>query len=170
MIQKKIVRDDLLYHMVHGLCRVNQVTKESQSGREVLSYSLVPKMPTRMKVRFVISAVDMEASGFHSPVSPKKANEILEYLKAGNSTAVAEEDQTWNLAKTIFSSSHDSPEIKDTKKRQILERSAKGLVGELAFALKMTMKETATKVQKSLGDASKISPMVLSALAHAGED
>ena len=52
----------------------------------------------------------------------------------------------------------------------MLERSAKGLVGELAFVFKSTLKEAATKVQKSLGNTSKINPLVLVALAHASED
>ena len=170
MTQKGILQGDLLYHAMHGLCRVDGIVRESQSGREVLTYSLVPKTPNRMKVRFVVPAVDIEASGFHALVSLKGANEILEYLRAGDLGAAREEDQTWKLAKAVLSSSQDSPEVKDVRKRQTLERSAKGLVRELAFVLKMTLKETAASVQKSLGNASKISPMVLAALAHAGED
>lgn len=170
MIQNQLAQGDLLYHAVHGLCRVDDIAKENQAGKEILRYSLVPKTPNKMKVRFVIAAVDIEASGFHGLVSLKKANEILEYLRTGKLTAVDDEDQTWGLAKAILSSSRDNLEIKDMKKRQILERSARGLVRELAFVFKQTLKETAASIQKSLGNASKISPMVLSALAHASED
>ena len=165
-----MVPGDLVYHAVHGLCRVDEIAKENHSGREVRCYSLVPNTTNRMKVRFVVSVVDIQASGFHAPVSLKEAHEILDYLRAGILTSTTAEDQAWVLAKAILSSSRDNLEFKDARKRQMLERSAKGLVGELAFVLKMTLKEAATNVQKSLGSASQISPMVLAALAHAGKD
>ena len=170
MITKEIVQGDLLYHVVHGLCRVDGIGKENQSGREVLCYSLVPKMASKMKVRFAVSVVDLQASGFHAPVSLKEAHEILGYLRAGVLTAATADDQAWVLAKAILSSSRDNLEFKDARKRQMLERSAKGLVGELAFVLKVTLKEMAASVQKSLGNASQISPTVLDALANAGKD
>ena len=165
-----MVSGDLLYHAVHGLCRVDEITKENHSGREVPCYSLVPKTANRMKVRFVVSVVDLQASGFHAPVSLKGAREILEYLRAGTLSACTADDQAWVLARAILSSSRDNLEFKDARKRQMLERSAKGLVGELAYVFKMTLKETAASVQKSLGNTSQISPMVLAALAHAGKD
>ena len=164
-----MVPGDLLYHAVHGLCRVDEIAKENQSGKEVLCYSLVPNTANRMKVRFVVSVVDIQASGFHAPVSLKEAHEILEYLRAGVLTVATAEDQAWVLAKAILSSSRDNL-IKDARKRQMLERSVKGLVGELAFVLKMTLKDMAVSIQKSMGNVSQISPMVLTALAHAGKD
>ena len=180
--QEEIVEGDLLYHAVHGLCRVDEVIKQNQSGKEVPCYSLVPKAADKMKARFIVRAADMEVSGFHVLVSPKEANRILDYLKAGDKvtapsgvtpktvSSFAEQHQTWGLAQAILSFSHDKFEAKDQRKRQMLERSAKGLVGELAFVFKTTLKETAARVQKSLGNASKINPSVLVALAHASED
>lgn len=179
MIQEKIVRDTLLYHSAHGLCRVDELIREMRSGKEVLSYALVPKLATKMKVRFVVSDLDMEMSGFHPLVSVKEANEILEYLKAGEiETALpakipqsddhsAQENHPWNLAKGILSLSSQNFEIKDQRKRQILRRFAKGLVGEFAFVFKMTLKETSLKIRKSLGGISKINPLVLDALEQA---
>ena len=170
MSQKEIAHGDLLYHAVHGLCRVDDVTTENQSGREVLRYSLVPKTANRMKVRFDVSNTDLQASGFHAPVSMKEAREILEYLRAGDPAAATDEDQAWVLARTVLSSSQDAPEFKDARKRQALERSARGLVGELALVLKMTLSDAAASVQKSLGNPAKTSPTVLAALALAGKD
>ena len=161
---------DLLYHAVHGLCRIDDIAKENHSGKEVLCYSLVPSVANRMKVRFVVSVADIQASGFHAPVSLKEAHEILEYLRAGVLAAATSEDQAWVLAKAILGSSREHLEFRDARKRQMLERSAKGLVGELAFVHKTTLKEMAASVQKSLGNASQISPMVLAALANAGKD
>jgi len=179
---EEIVEGALLYHAVHGLCRMDKIIKQNQSGKEVLYYSLVPKTADKTKTRFIINAADMKASGFHVLVSLKEANKILEYLKAGNIAATpsgaapktvssfAQQNQTWSLAQGILSFSHDKFEAKDQRKRQMLERSARGLVGELAFVFKITLKETAARVQKSLGNTSKINPSVLVALAHAGED
>ena len=182
MIRGEIVAGDLLYHAVHGLCRIDKITKQKLAGKEVRYYSLVPKLTNRMKARFTISAADMEASGFHLLVSLKEANKILDYFKAGdrakippdaepyNVTSFSQQTQTWGLAQAILSFSHDKFEAKDQRKRQALERSAKGLVGELAFVFNVTLKETAARVQKSLGSVAKINPSVLTALANACED
>ncbi|OGW79256.1 MAG: hypothetical protein A3G33_00200 [Omnitrophica bacterium RIFCSPLOWO2_12_FULL_44_17] len=182
MIQEEIVKGDLLYHAVHGVCRVDEVSKEKESGKQVLRYSLVPKVANQMKARFIITAVDMEASGFHEPVSLKEANKILNYLKVEHKTVtppvvtskavapVAWQNRAWGMAQAILTFSHEKFEAQDQRKRQSLERSAKGLVGELAFVFKSTLKETAARVQKSLGNTSKINPLVLVALTHAGED
>ncbi len=171
---QKIGQGDLLYHAVHGLCRVDEIMNENQSGKEVLRYSLVPKVANnKMKVRFVLAGADLETSGFHGLISLKEANKILEYLEAGDIAAESSprpKDQAWELAKVILSFSRENWEVKDQRKRQMLERSAKGLVGELAFVFKTTLKEAAVKVRKSLGDGSKINLSVLTALAHASEN
>ena len=183
MRQEEIVQGSLFYHAVHGLCRVTQLIKQKQSGKEVLYYSLEPKAANKMKARFIIAAADMEiSSGFHALVSLKEANKILEYLRAGDRTDVpsgmepqtvssaVQENQMWVSAREILAFSQDNSEAKDQRKRQKLERLVKGLVGELAIVFKVTLKETVARVRKSLGSASKINPGVLVALAHAGED
>lgn len=170
MSLKELSTGDLLFHPVHGACRVDDIVNESHSGSRVRCYSLVPKTASRMKVRFVVSVADVEASGFHSPISPKKAREILDYLKAGVLAAVPDNEQAWALARAILTFQRDKPELRDARKRRALENSAKGLVGELAFVFKMTLKDTAASVQKSLGNVSQISPLVLAALTQAGKD
>ncbi len=182
MIREEIVQGDLLYHAVHGLCRVDEVTQEKQPGREGRCYSLVPKVTNKMKVRFIIPGADMKASGFHVLISLKEAKEILDYLEARDITALPSgieakaasssrpENQAWDLAKALLSFSREDLEVKDLKNRQMLGRSAKGLVRELAFVFNMTLKETAAKVRKSLGNTPRINPSVLAALVHASED
>jgi hypothetical protein len=177
MKNEKIENGHLLYHPIHGLCRVERVTRPSPPSRGDLSYSLVPKVATKMKARFVISATDLEISGFHGLVSPREANKILHYLKAGNGkghpgtdSSSHLQDQAWGLARALQTFAYDKFEAKDQRKRQALERSAKGLVGELSCVFKTTLKKAADKVLKNLGPTSRINPSVLSALALAGED
>ncbi len=171
MKKEKIMNGDLLFHSVHGLCRVERVTHPGPS------YSLVPKIATKMKARFVISASDMEVSGFHGLISPREANKILHYLKAGNGKNHSKSEMpsssqvhAWDLAQGLLSFAYDKFEAKDQKKRQALERSAKGLVGELSCVFKTTLKKTADRIQKNLGHGPRINPSVLSALTLAGED
>lgn len=176
MKKEKIENGHLLYHPIHGLCRVERVTRPTPPNPGGLSYSLVPKVATKMKARFVISAADLEVSGFHGLVSPKEANKILNYLKAGNGKDLPEtnsqedlQNKAWGMARTLQTFAYDKFEAKDQRKRQALERSAKGLVGELSCVFKTSLKKTADKVLKNLG-TSRINPLVLSAVALAGED
>ena len=173
MIQEEIVEGDLLYHAVHGICRVDEVNKQKESGKQVLRYSLVPNTANRMKARFIITASDMKISGFHELVSVKEANKILDYLKVGPSATDSSsnrKNQIWDMARAILTFAHEKFEAQDQRKRQTLERSARGLIGELAYVFKISLKEAAEKVQKSLGKPSKVNPSVLVALLHAGED
>ena len=181
-MRDKIAEGDLLYHPVHGLCRMNRIIKQNRSGKDVRCYSLVPKIISKMKERFIIAVTGIETSGFHRLISLKEANDILAYLKTGKSTAAParvapkagssffEQNQTWSLAQAVLTFSRDEFAPKDQRKRQMLERSVKGLVGELAFVFKMTLKETVTKLLKSLENTSKINPSVRVAFVNAGED
>lgn len=182
MIQAELVKGNLLYHPVHGLCRIDQVIQESTAGKKNTSYALVPKISQKMKTRFIIPNTDIKVSGFHSLVSVKEADEILAYLKAGKSDAIpagvaietvaafAQPNQTWSLAKTILSFPADKVQGRDQRKRQVLEQSIKGLIGELALVFAITLKEAADKILKSLGNPAKINPVVLTAVTRAGSD
>ena len=178
MKKAKIASGSLLYHPVHGLCRVERVTPASSSGQGGPSYSLVPKVVAKMKSRFVISEADLEVSGFHGLVSPQEANKILLFLKKSpvkkrsdaEAAPSSPRDQAWGLAQAIVSFAHEKFEAKDQRKRQALEHSAKGLVGELSCVYKFSLKKTADRIIKSLGRPSQINPSVVSALALAGEN
>ncbi len=165
---KKIVSGDLLFHAVHGLCRVERVIEQDQSGKKVPCYSIVPRVMSKMKVRFVIAMTDLEVAGFHALISAKEAKKILNYLRAGDSS-VAQTEHKWILAKNILSFSADKLRVRDQRKRQMLEHSVKGLVGEFSFVLKVTLKEAAARIQKSLGKITKTDPLLLTALANAAE-
>ena len=172
--KEKITNGTLLYHPVHGLCRVERVLPPDPYGPKCPSYSLVPKISAKMKSRFVISAGDLEMSGFHALVSPREANKILLFLKSSrnkkNSRNGLPRDQAWGLAQAIASFAHEKFEAKDQRKRQALEHSAKGLVGELSCVYKYSLKKTADRIIKSLGRVSLVNPSVISALTLAGED
>jgi len=169
MLLKKIAVGDLLYHAVHGLCRTNRVSQETSSGKKVLSYSLTPKVTSKMKTRFIIEASQIEASGFHTLISAKEANKVLEYLKVGDSTAI-QENPARHLAQIIWSCACEKFCPKDQRKRQMLERAAKGLVGELALVFDIPAKKAAERIRKSLGSVASINSSVLAALARASEN
>lgn len=182
MKQRPLSQGDLLYHAVHGLCRVDRVEKEQRNGKPVVTYALVPKVPNKMKMRYVIASTDLEVSGFHALVSLKDAEEILKYFKAGDVQAVPEareagavpnfhqENQPWSLAQALLTFSQESLKLKDQRKLQLLERSAKGLVGELSFVMKTSLKETVGMVKKNLESSTRVNPQVLAALENACED
>jgi hypothetical protein len=51
----------------------------------------------------------------------------------------------------------------------MLEQSIKGLVGEFAFVFKVTLKEAAAKIEKSLGKLTKTVPLLQTVLTDASE-
>jgi len=59
---------------------------------------------------------------------------------------------------------------RDQRKRQQLEHSVKGLVGELAYVLQMSFKKTALLIGKNLARVAQIDPLVFGALDRAAED
>lgn len=166
---KKISTGDYLYHPVHGMCRIDRLIQRNQSGKKELSYSLVPKIMRELKVRFVIAADQIEASGFHDLLTTEEANRILDYLKAGDGSA-PQTHQTWLLAQNILNFSFGKFPPQEQKKRQTLEYSAKGLVGELACVFDISLKEAAEIIKKSLGKIPKSNQSVLAVLTRAGED
>ncbi len=180
MAQETISKGSLLYHAAYGLCRVDKLMEQNRAGEEVLCYSMVPKKENNMKTRITFPAGDIKNSGFHSPVSLREANEILEYLAKSEltkaalsatsktSSSAAHHDQIWDFAQIVFS--YEKTNTKDRVKRQVLENSIKGLVGELAFAFNVTPKKAAEKVQKSMGKKLKTDSLVLDILEETGEE
>lgn len=176
-----IAQGDLLYHSVHGLCRVDGLIRE-KAGKKVQSYSLVPKTVSKMKIRFLIPAENLDASGFRSLVSTAEANDILKYLRGGESSAVPTRfksnagfmaeagNEIWVAANLILTFCRETLEIRDQRKRQALERSTKGLIGELAIVLKISLKDASGMVRQSLKENSRIHPQVLTALENASDD
>ncbi len=169
MTPPTLSRQDLLFHPSHGLCRVDTVTRKRGNGPSVLCYSLVPKVMSRMKVRFVVAAPDLRASGFHKIISAREAKKILDYLKAGDGRA-EQSDQTWALARNILSFSKERSNPRDQRQRQLLEHSVKGLVGELACVLQLDLKKTTSLVRKNLAHASRENAFVIAALGRAAEE
>jgi len=179
-MSRPFIVGDLLYHSVHGICRVNEVAGKSKEA----VYTLAPKVPSRMKLRYVVAAKDLGESGFHTPITSREANRILEFLKTRRPAvpvkapepgkkpegSFAENNTTWALAQLIQICSADDNQAKDQKKRQNLQRAATGLVRELAFALEVPLKDAAEKIRGSLKKASRIHPLVAGALENAAED
>lgn len=162
-----IVKDDLLFHSVHGLCRVSDITRPTRS--EETSYALLPVSANRAKVRFVIPQSSMENSGFRKLMSRKEAQAIVDYFKSGKKKE-SEDGHSWMLAATISTEAASKDFLKDARRRQAVERAVKGLCAELAFVLDLTVRDIADRIQKNLGPVASIHPLVLAALANVDKD
>lgn len=167
MAKRKIIKDDLLFHSVHGLCRVDRIT-QSAPDRE-LSYILFPVSRNKAKVRFVIPEGSLEDSGFGLLISNKEAYAILEYFKRGGGKASGR-SQAWQQAALIWFESCRKESVRDSRRRQRVDRAVRGLAGELAVVLKMTSKEIIETIKKSLGQISHINPLVLTSFANIAEE
>ncbi len=163
---KKILKNELLFHTIHGLCRVVSVTREASSKTDY--YELRPVSQTRSKARFTIPRDLLESSGFNRLVSAKEAAEILEYLKTGDKKKTGE-GNAWVLAVTLRAEARSKEVLKDKRKAQQLNHLVKSLVGEMAIVLQATAEETLEKIQENLKPTSKINPLILAAFASASD-
>lgn len=162
-----VAKHDLLFHSAHGLCRVVGISRSPESVEA--SYSLLPVSSNNAKVRFIVPESSLENSGFSKPISVKEANAVLAYFKTGDKKD-SHNGQAWTQSVMIWTESQGKTSMKDARKRQRLERSVKGLIGELAFVLNITAREIAGMIQKNLESLTQINPVVLAALANASKD
>ncbi len=172
-------RGFLFYHSSHGPCRVKDIIKQTQSGKDQYYYSLESKQPRFRGARFLIDSDQVETSGFHPAISPKEANKILDYLKtkdpsnrelgkeqSGMILGLIRENTPWAFSRVvlIFSLEKDGKAAKG--KREMLDRAAKGLIRELSFAFEISEEEALFRMKKSLERSSKVNPWVLDTLSH----
>ncbi len=171
-------RGHLLYHSSHGPCRVKDIVKQTQSGKDQYYYSLESKQPRFRGAKFLIDSEQVETSGFHPAISPKEANRILDYLKKSDPEDrilgdkqpkvilnLIQENAPWSFARvvSIFSREKDGKGAKG--KREMLGRAAKGLVLELSFALEIPEEEGLDRMKRSLKRNSKVNPWVLDTIS-----
>lgn len=172
---EEIVAGSLLYHAVHGVCRVQKVVKERRSEK-ISQYIIVPNDTPLNKVLFTVAGDSLEVSGFHPLVSLESAKSILEYFKAGegrahaSETFASEDAPTWALAKEFLNCCRNENAAKDQRRRQTLERSVRGLTRELAFVFKISLADVVAQVRKNLERTAKINPVMLNCLAQVVED
>ena len=171
-------RGFLLYHSSHGPCRITDIVKQTQSGKGQYYYSLESKQPRFRGARFLIDSDQVEASGFHLAISPKEANNILDYLKTsdpsnrglgkGQSEMILDlikKNTPWAFSRVIliFSLEKDGKVAKG--KREMLDRAVKGLIRELSFTLEIPEEEALFRMKKSL-KRSQVNPWVLDTISH----
>ena len=161
-MKAKVAKDDLLFHSVHGLCRVAAVSTPPSVPE--ISYTLIPVTLTHAKVRFTVPKNSLESSGFNKLIKTKDAKEILEYFRTGVKKNSAG-GSAWLLAMTIWTEACSKESVKDVRRRQRLERSVHGLAEELALVLKTSAFEIAEKMQDNLSKMTVVNPVVLAALA-----
>jgi RNA polymerase-interacting CarD/CdnL/TRCF family regulator len=190
-MKSKITIGDLLYHSVHGMCRVKEIVRTQGSSD---SYALVPQLFSRMRLRYVIPQESLKESGFRAPVTLAEAGAILNYFRTGRKldksvaaakTAVKKEvkkleaptvpmppkdHSTWAMAETMMTCSREEFQFKEQRMRTLLHKDATGLVRELAFVFKVSLRDAVTMIQKNLRGTSKLNPAILSALEKASEE
>lgn len=160
---KKIRKNDLMFHSVHGLCRVAEIPKGGALPEN--NYSFVPVFRSRSKARFTVSKDFIETAGFNKLISAKEAAEILEYFKTGNKKDPAP-GSAWELAVLLREESFSKEPQRDKRKVQRVSHSAKRLSNELAIVLQSTVREMADQIKQNLELVSKVSPMVAAALEN----
>lgn len=171
-------RGFLLYHSSHGPCRVKDIIKQTQSGKDQYYYSLESKQPRFRGAKFLIDTNQVETSGFHPAISQKEANQILDYLKTSDPEdcelgerqpkvvlSLIHENTPWAFARVvlIFSREHDGKSAKG--KREMLGRAARGLALELSFALEIPEEEGLIRMKKSLKYNGKVNSWVLDTIS-----
>ncbi|MBI4372173.1 MAG: hypothetical protein HY585_00410 [Candidatus Omnitrophica bacterium] len=171
-------RGHLLYHSSHGPCRVKDIIKQTQSGKDQYYYSLESKQPRFRGAKFLIDTNQVQTSGFHPAISPKEANQILDYLKTSDPDdlklgekqpkvilSLIQENAPRAFARvvSIFSREKDGKGAKG--KREMLGRAARGLLLELSFALEIPEEEALTRMKKSLKSNSRVNPWVLETIS-----
>ena len=159
----KILKNELLIHAVHGLCRVAEITKKTKDVDAACA--LRPVSQSRSKARFTVPLDLLESSGFNRMVSSKDALEILEYLKTGKKKESAV-GNAWTLAVTLRAEARSKDISKDKRKGQQLNSLVKSLTNELSIVLPATVPETLEKMQESLAPVSKINPLILAAFSN----
>jgi len=160
---KKIRKNDLMFHSVHGLCRVAEIPKAGALPAD--NYSFVPVFQSRSKARFTVSREFLETAGFNKLISAKEANEILEYFKTGTKKSSAL-GGAWELAVLLREESLSKEPMRDKRRAQKVNHSAKRLSSEMAIVLQSTVREMADKILENLEAVSKTNPMVLAALEN----
>ncbi len=154
---------NLLYHSSHGPCRVKEVIKQMQGGKEQFYYSLESKQTRFKGARFLIDIHQVETSGFHPAISAKEANKIMEFLRCGELDELAtgaeqpkvvlsliEQNNSWAFARVllIYALEKDGKAAKG--KREMLTRAVRGLVNELSYSLEIPEEDAVMKMKKNL--------------------
>lgn len=161
---KQILKNELLFHSTHGLCRVATVTYAAPSIEASCSLITVPQ--SRSKSRFTVPLDLLSNSGFNRLVTPRDALAILDYLKTGEKKKSAQ-GNAWSMAETLRAEARSKEIIKDKRRGQELNQLVKSFANELTIALQSTLRETLAKIQESLEPLSKVNPVIITALTNA---
>jgi hypothetical protein len=167
-MKTKVEVGDLLYHSVHGMCRVKQVLKKTGNSAD---YALVPQLTNRTNLRYVVPHESLEESGFRKPVSAEEAEQILSYFRTGKRKEdLAANRITWAMAENMLTCSKETFQCKDQRTKMTLQKNAFGLVREIASVLNLPLRAAVNLIQKNLRGSSRLNPTVVTALEKAVEE
>ena len=166
-------RGHLLYHSSHGPCRVKDVIKQMEAGKEHFFYSLESKQNRFRGARFLIDSTQVETSGFHPAISAQEASKILRYLETTDPEDrelgitqpkvilhLIEQNAPWSFARVVLIYAREKDGKGAKGKREMLSRAARGLVRELSFSLEIPEEEAITKMKKSIKRGSRTNSWV----------
>jgi len=167
MTKEAIKKEDVLFHPVHGLCRVSDV--KQSFDKERVSYTLLPVNENTRNIRFVFEEDALMASKFNKLISTDEADVMLDYLKGGKRT-VGSESHAWEMVELILEEATTQEPVKDQRRRQRLNQAVAGFAHELALVLQITLKEACNKIQSQLRPEPETSVLVLNAITKASEE
>ncbi|MBI1977538.1 MAG: hypothetical protein HYS55_02175 [Candidatus Omnitrophica bacterium] len=172
-------RGFLLYHSSHGPCRITDIVKQTEAGKDRYYYSLESKQPRFRGARFLVDSDQVEASGFHPAISQKEAKQILDYLKSSDPInrglgkkqsetilSLIKKNTPWAFSRVISIFSLEKGGKVAKGKREMLDRAAKGLIRELSFTLEIPEEEAFSRMKKSLKRKQKVNPWVIDTMSH----
>lgn len=164
-----LVKDSLLFHPTHGLCRVSAVLQGP--APDEIRYELLPMLQHQAKIRYIVPQKMLTESGFHPLMTVRQAKSILEFFKTGKKKKSNQSGEAWAMAVVIHTESFNRENMKDSRMRQKLSLSVKALSAELAFILHLSVKEVCDAIRQNLRQQSAaINRGVLTALINAESD
>ncbi len=171
-------RGSLLYHSSHGPCRVKDVIKQTQAGKDQYYYSLESKQTRFRGAKFLIDSSQVETSGFHPAISRQEANKILDYLGTNDPDdrelgigqpkiilTLIEGNTPWTFSRVVLIYSREKDGKGAKGKREMLMRAAKGLIYELSFALEIPEDEALSRMKKALKRSSRVNAWVIDTIS-----
>jgi len=126
-MKNSITTRDLMFHGVHGLCRVTDI-REDDGDR---TFTLMPVVRPSGKVTFNIPESSLEASGFEKFITAEEGRVILDFLENGEGGEDESNDShAWQSARMLRGAARAEALAPNARERQRLDRCIRGARAE----------------------------------------